>query len=113
TKSVGDLVEDLRRTASRRPELFFGGMFVVGLATARFLKASRRERQGNEYGDYGTGRPGASTYAPPSSPVTPSTEDSTGLATSGQAQPTTATDPVFNVPPTVPVSGEPVDRGGY
>jgi hypothetical protein len=37
-----DLVEDLSRFARRRPEVTFGAMFIVGLAAARFLKASAR-----------------------------------------------------------------------
>lgn len=37
-----DLVADAERLARRRPELVFGGMFVAGLAAARFLKASRK-----------------------------------------------------------------------
>lgn len=39
-----ELLEDVRRIARRRPEVFFGGLFVAGLATARFLKSSRRDR---------------------------------------------------------------------
>jgi hypothetical protein len=35
-----DLLDDTRRLARRRPELVLGGMFLGGLALARFLKAS-------------------------------------------------------------------------
>jgi len=38
------LLQDVENTARRRPEMLFGGMFVAGLATARFLKASSRQR---------------------------------------------------------------------
>ena len=37
-----DLLDDLEGLARRRPEVVFGGLFVAGLAAARFLKASRR-----------------------------------------------------------------------
>lgn len=38
--SPGDFLDDLGTLARRRPEVFFGGLFILGLATARFLKAS-------------------------------------------------------------------------
>jgi hypothetical protein len=41
-KEPADLLEDLETFARRKPEVVFGGLFVLGLATARFLKASRR-----------------------------------------------------------------------
>ena len=41
-KQPADLLEDLESYARRRPEVVFGGLFVVGLAAARFFKASRR-----------------------------------------------------------------------
>ena len=41
-KEPGDFLYDLESYARRRPEVVFGGLFVVGLAAARFLKASRR-----------------------------------------------------------------------
>ncbi len=41
-RSGSDLVEDARNGIRRRPELFFGGMFLTGLLVARFLKASQR-----------------------------------------------------------------------
>ncbi|MFG0334234.1 MAG: hypothetical protein ACF8TS_12790 [Maioricimonas sp. JB049] len=46
----GHLVEDIEDVARRRPELFYGGLFVAGLGIARFLKASRprsRRRSGS------------------------------------------------------------------
>jgi len=39
-KSPGDFLDDLGNLARRRPEVFFGGLFILGLASARFLKAS-------------------------------------------------------------------------
>lgn len=44
-RDVSQLVDDVEEIARRRPEVFFGGMFVVGLAVARFLKASKQRRQ--------------------------------------------------------------------
>ena len=41
-KEPGDVLEDLEAFTRRRPEVVFGGLFVVGLAAARFFKASRR-----------------------------------------------------------------------
>ena len=46
-KQLPDVLEDLESYARRRPEVVFGGLFVVGLAAARFFKASRkRPRRG-------------------------------------------------------------------
>ena len=39
-KPVGALLHDLREVARRRPEWFVGGMFVAGLALARFAKSA-------------------------------------------------------------------------
>ena len=41
-KETSDFLEDLETFARRKPEVVFGGLFVVGLVAARFLKASRR-----------------------------------------------------------------------
>ena len=49
------LVDDVADLARRRPEWVLGGMFVAGLAIARFLKASRPE--GAAYGTYRHDRP--------------------------------------------------------
>jgi hypothetical protein len=38
------LLNDVEDASRRRPELVFGGLFMAGLATARFLKASSRTR---------------------------------------------------------------------
>jgi hypothetical protein len=42
-KEPAELLDDLEWLARRRPELVFGGLFVVGFAAARFFKASRRQ----------------------------------------------------------------------
>ena len=41
-KQPADFLDDLESYARRRPEVVFGGFFVVGLAAARFFKASRK-----------------------------------------------------------------------
>jgi hypothetical protein len=42
--SPRDLYEDVEELARRKPGLVIGGLFLGGLALARFLRASRRER---------------------------------------------------------------------
>lgn len=49
-RNVGDMISDLGGIARRHPELFFGGMFVLGLLGARFLKASSRPSYDEDYG---------------------------------------------------------------
>ena len=46
-KQPADVLDDLELYARRRPEVVFGGLFVVGLAAARFLKASRKRPRRN------------------------------------------------------------------
>ena len=50
-RSLGGLVDDVEDIARQRPEIFYGGLFVAGLATARFLKASKRQRQRDAAGE--------------------------------------------------------------
>ncbi len=45
-KGVADMMDDVHTFARRRPALFVGGAFLVGLGLARFLKSSA------ERGDY-------------------------------------------------------------
>ena len=49
-KDVGELMQDAQRFARRRPAVFIGSAFAIGLLGARFLKSSR-ERE-----DYQAGR---------------------------------------------------------
>ena len=42
-KEPAELLDDLESLTRRKPELVFGGLFVVGFAAARFFKASRRQ----------------------------------------------------------------------
>ena len=51
-KDVSELLDETQRFARRRPALFVGGSFALGLLVARFLKSSRE----NSTGDY-AGRP--------------------------------------------------------
>jgi len=46
-KDVGEIVEDVQRFAHRRPALFLGLSFGLGVAGARFLKSSRPRPHGN------------------------------------------------------------------
>ena len=39
-KGVADMLDDVHAFARRRPAVFIGGAFLVGLAVARFLKSS-------------------------------------------------------------------------
>ena len=40
SRDPGMILRDVENAARRRPEIFFGGMFLAGLVIARFLKAS-------------------------------------------------------------------------
>jgi hypothetical protein len=42
TRDVDDMVQDLEHFARRRPAMFLGGAFCIGLIAARFLKSSGR-----------------------------------------------------------------------
>ncbi|MDB6135188.1 MAG: hypothetical protein JWM59_3431 [Verrucomicrobiales bacterium] len=60
------IMQGLNGLARRRPELFFGGLFIAGLIGARFIKASGSRAVRNV--GAGTGTPvgaGASTYTHP------------------------------------------------
>ena len=50
-KGVADMLDDVHAFARRRPALFIGGAFLVGLGIARFLKASSDRNAMREYGD--------------------------------------------------------------
>ena len=50
-KGVADMLDDVHAFARRRPALFIGGAFLVGLGIARFLKASADRGALREYGD--------------------------------------------------------------
>lgn len=42
SRDPGTMLRDVENAARRRPEIFFGGMFLAGLVLARFLKASNQ-----------------------------------------------------------------------
>lgn len=45
-RDFGTLAADLSQAARRRPALFYGGLFAVGLAASRFFKASAHHDHG-------------------------------------------------------------------
>jgi hypothetical protein len=47
-KGVTDMMDDLHNFARRRPALFIGGAFLVGIGIARFLKSSADRQAFNE-----------------------------------------------------------------
>jgi hypothetical protein len=74
-KDVGELMRDAQQFARRRPAVFIGSAFAIGLLGARFLKSSRdRQARGdgrNAYAKPSTGyRTGSGT---PSMTTAPST----------------------------------------
>lgn len=81
-RSLGELVDEVEDMARRRPEVFFGAMFVAGLAAARFAKASRRRRIQDRI------ETAASRQPPAESPYF-------------QTQPVAAPGPIYPQPPTV------------
>jgi hypothetical protein len=64
-KSVGDLLSETQDLARRKPALFIGSAFALGLFGARFIKSSRpnggsrnASTASRSYGDGGAGREG-------------------------------------------------------
>ena len=47
-KGVTDMLDDVHNFARRRPALFIGGAFLVGIGIARFLKSSAERQAYNE-----------------------------------------------------------------
>jgi len=60
-KDVGEIVEDVQRFAHRRPALFLGLSFGLGVAGARFLKSSRPRQHGMRNPGGPTGSPYSAT----------------------------------------------------
>jgi hypothetical protein len=74
-KSGTAVIHDLGRMARSKPEWFFGGLFVAGLAAARFLKASAPPTP--ELPARGTFAPAAPHFPAPTTPTTaPSSDES-------------------------------------
>ena len=61
-RGVADMLDDVHMFARRRPAVFIGGAFVVGLALARFLKSSGERRA------YDMGETGFSSVDPMTTP---------------------------------------------
>jgi vacuolar-type H+-ATPase subunit H len=61
-RDLGELIDDVEEIARRRPEVFYGGMFVAGLVAARFLKASKEKRARERCQSAGDGRWERSSY---------------------------------------------------
>lgn len=51
------MINDTRDFAHKRPELFIGGAFFLGLAVSRFLKSSSPDANTNRGGNYYSGSP--------------------------------------------------------
>lgn len=49
-RGVAEMMDDVAQFARRRPVLFIGGAFLVGLGVARFLKSSGDRGDDREYG---------------------------------------------------------------
>ena len=64
-KGVAEMMDDVNQFARRRPALFIGGAFLVGIGLARFLKSSAANDDDRNYADFssvdpmtaGTGSP--------------------------------------------------------
>jgi hypothetical protein len=64
-KGVAEMMDDVNQFARRRPALFIGGAFLVGIGLARFLKSSASSSDTRNYDDFssvdpmtaGTGSP--------------------------------------------------------
>ena len=94
-KEPADLFDDLEALARRRPEIVFGGMFVAGLAAARFFKASSRSSRELYRGSYSgspssMGAPSGEIMRTPStasvSPAIPSSTAGAGVGSSSAGQ---------------------------
>lgn len=49
SRDPGAILRDVENAARRRPEIFFGGMFLAGLMLSRFLKASNQRSDESGY----------------------------------------------------------------
>ncbi len=74
-RGVADMMDDLGQFARRRPALFIGGAFLVGLGIARFLKSSAGVGGNRSYADFSDVDP---MTAGPASPSYPSGFGETG-----------------------------------
>jgi hypothetical protein len=75
-----ELLDDLESLARRKPELFFGGLFVAGFAAARFFKASRRQSSAAQSPSRAQNEPWTSAGAATPAPGYPSPEPGGGIS---------------------------------
>ena len=76
-KGVADMMDDVHNFARRRPALFIGGAFLVGLAIARFLKSSAERDEYDELNE------GFSDVDPMTTQSVPSYGTRTGFGEAG------------------------------
>lgn len=67
-RGVVDMMDDVSQFARRRPALFIGGAFLVGLGIARFLKSSAERGDDRDYAAFSsvdpmTAGPGSPSYS--------------------------------------------------
>jgi hypothetical protein len=67
-KGVADMMDDVNSFARRRPALFIGGAFLVGMGIARFLKSSSQDYDDRSYDEFSnvdpmTAGPGSPSYS--------------------------------------------------
>ena len=67
-RGVADMMDDVSQFARRRPALFIGGAFLVGLGIARFLKSSAESGDDRDYASFSsvdpmTAGPGSPSYS--------------------------------------------------
>ena len=64
-KGVSEMMDDVNQFARRRPALFIGGAFLVGIGLARFLKSSGGNRNYDAFSsvDPMTAGPGSPSYS--------------------------------------------------
>jgi hypothetical protein len=76
-KGVDDMMDDVHNFARRRPALFIGGAFLIGIGIARFLKSSAdRDAYESEFG-------GFSDVDPMTTQSVPSYTNRSGLGEAG------------------------------
>ena len=74
-KDVGELLDDAQQFARRRPAVFIGSAFALGILGARFFKSSRERDTGQ--GGLRTYRTTTETYGDPLTPSSPLTSPPT------------------------------------
>jgi hypothetical protein len=65
-RGVADMLDDVHAFARRRPALFIGGAFVLGIGLARFLKSSADRGRLRQYGNFSSVDPMTSGGGSPS-----------------------------------------------